>query len=197
MILINMRKIILVLSYLIFSQSSLLSNTFINHPLASFNPDPLPVIEYGEMELKVQELFGANLEIIYIVKSEASSLEIPLALIYSLIQKESNWNPRAVSPKNPNGSRDYGLMQLSSSNFDRFEIKYKPRQSYTSRNIYDNVEAGASYLKEMYDTFGSWNAAVAAYNCGPNRYKTGKIPESTKRYVDDIFSMIKLLEGES
>lgn len=32
---------------------------------------------------------------------------------------------------------------------------------------YASSEAGARYLKQLYDTFGDWSLAIAAYNCGP------------------------------
>ncbi len=32
---------------------------------------------------------------------------------------------------------------------------------------YSSSEAGARYLKQLYDTFGDWSLAIAAYNCGP------------------------------
>jgi len=30
-----------------------------------------------------------------------------------------------------------------------------------------NLEGGARYLRQQYDTFGSWRLALAAYNAGP------------------------------
>lgn len=32
---------------------------------------------------------------------------------------------------------------------------------------YSSSEAGARYLKQLYQTFGDWSLAIAAYNCGP------------------------------
>jgi soluble lytic murein transglycosylase-like protein len=32
---------------------------------------------------------------------------------------------------------------------------------------YKNIDAGAKYLRELYEKFGSWDLAVAAFNKGP------------------------------
>ena len=156
----------------------------------------LPEASIDLIDTRALHLFNVQLYLLQAARAVAEEHKVPVPLVYALIQKESSWRPRVISPKNSNGSRDYGLMQLSSSNFEMFEWKYQPKQCYTTMDLYDNLDAGIRYLLEQYRRFGSWEAAVAAYNCGPNRYKTGKIPESTKKYVEDIFSMIKLLEGE-
>jgi soluble lytic murein transglycosylase-like protein len=52
-----------------------------------------------------------------------------------------------------------------------------------------NVDGGARYLKQQYDTFGTWEKALAAYNSGPgNVQKYGGIPpfEETQNYVRSI-----------
>jgi len=55
----------------------------------------------------------------------------------------------------------------------------------------DNVLAGASYLREMYDRYGSVTAMLAAYNAGPGRYEAYAagargLPLETRRYVARI-----------
>jgi hypothetical protein len=61
----------------------------------------------------------------------------------------------------------------------------------------DNILAGAAYLREMYDRFGS-PGFLAAYNAGPARYAehlaTGRpLPRETRAYMATLAPLI----GES
>ena len=53
----------------------------------------------------------------------------------------------------------------------------------------DNLDGGARYLRKMYDKFGSWRLALAAYNAGPQAVEDHDgIPpyKETKNYVKVI-----------
>src|SRR3546814_3022380 len=76
---------------------------------------------------------------------------------------ESRGDVRAVSPKGA-----MGLMQLMPDTWASLRVRlglganpYDPR---------DNILAGAAYLREMHDRYGS-PGFLAAYNAGPGRYE--------------------------
>ena len=50
----------------------------------------------------------------------------------------------------------------------------------------DNIMGGARYLRRMVDRFGSWPLALAAYNAGPTRVRSGRIPAETRVYVERV-----------
>jgi len=102
---------------------------------------------------------------------------IPEDLFLRLIQQESNWNPRAKSHAGA-----YGLAQLIPSTARYLGVDIN--------NPYENVDGGARYLKEQYQTFGSWRLALAAYNAGPGAVKKyGGVPpfKETRNYVKIIW----------
>ena len=52
-----------------------------------------------------------------------------------------------------------------------------------------NLSGSARYLRQQYDTFGSWELALAAYNAGPGAVsRSGGVPPfaETRRYVGEV-----------
>ena len=104
---------------------------------------------------------------------------------------ESGFNPRAVSRKNA-----VGLWQFIRPTGKRYGLRVN---SWVDERMHveKSTLAAARYLRELYDEFGSWELALAAYNCGENRVsrvirKTGskdfwkisrKLPRETRNYV--------------
>lgn len=101
---------------------------------------------------------------------------------------ESAGERTALSPKGA-----IGLMQIMPATWKELRARYglgndpwQPR---------DNILAGAAYLREMHDRYGSIAAMLAAYNAGPTRYdqylaNSRALPAETVDYVAKIVSMI-------
>lgn len=100
-----------------------------------------------------------------------------VALFTAMIQRESNFNPQAVSPVGAKGlgqlmpgtAKDLGVCNV-------FEAR-------------DNLEGSANYLSEMWTKFGSPELALAAYNAGPGAVMehSGVPPyRETRQYIADI-----------
>ncbi len=101
-------------------------------------------------------------------------------LVKLIIQKESQFNPRAVSR-----SGAIGLMQLMPETARRLGVKnpFDPAQ---------NIEGGIKFLRSLFDMFnGDLELTLAAYHAGPSLVKRLRrippIPE-TIAYVDYIIS---------
>lgn len=112
-----------------------------------------------------------------LAKTAAARHAVPENLFLRLVQQESGWNPGAKSVKGATG-----LAQLMPGTAARLGVDpADPSQ---------NLEGGARYLRQMYDRFGSWRLALAAYNAGPEAVeKYGGIPpfQETQSYVLVIF----------
>lgn len=110
-------------------------------------------------------------------RAAASKHGIPPDLFLRLVQQESGWNPAALSIK---GAR--GLAQLMPDTARLIGADIDDPKS--------NLDGGARYLKMMYDRFGNWRHALAAYNAGPMAVERhGGIPPyaETENYVKVVF----------
>ena len=117
--------------------------------------------------------------------TEASRrFSVPELWIRAVLRAESAGDVRAVS-----SAGALGLMQIMPDTWAELRVRYQ-----LGGDPYDphaNILAGAAYLREMWDRYGSVDAMLAAYNAGPGRYdayrSTGsKLPVETRSYVDTL-----------
>lgn len=112
-----------------------------------------------------------------LARAAATKHGVPVGLFLRLVQQESGWNARAVSPKGA-----MGLAQLMPQTAR--ELRVDPNDPV------QNLEGGARYLRTQYETFGSWPLALAAYNAGPGaviRYSGIPPFAETENYVAVIW----------
>ena len=104
----------------------------------------------------------------------AQEHDVPPGLFERLIERESGFDPYAVGP-----TGDLGIAQLNP--------RFHPRG--VAADADQALDYAAGYLRSLYDRFGTWQQAVAAYNWGPTnlaRFGMSNIPDATRRYVNDI-----------
>jgi soluble lytic murein transglycosylase-like protein len=115
-------------------------------------------------------------EYLEVARSAARQHGVPEDLFLRLVQQESGWNPGAVSHKGATG-----LAQLMPATAALLGVDATVPS--------ENLDGGARYLRMMYDKFGSWRLALAAYNAGPGAVEEhGGIPpfDETRNYVKAI-----------
>lgn len=115
-------------------------------------------------------------EYLAVAKAAALKHNVPEDLFLRLVQQESGWNPNAVSSAGATG-----LAQLMPDTAAKLGVDINdPAQ---------NLDGGARYLRQMYDKFGTWKLALAAYNAGPGAVEdNGGVPpfDETVQYVSAI-----------
>lgn len=98
---------------------------------------------------------------------------VPEDLFLRLVQQESGWNAGARSYKGAQG-----LAQLMPGTAAKLGVN--------PADPVQNLEGGARYLRLMYNTFGDWRLALAAYNAGPGavaKYRGVPPYRETTNYV--------------
>jgi soluble lytic murein transglycosylase-like protein len=138
-------------------------------------PNP-PVIEEASATVLPSYRGRYKGQYLEVAKAAARKHGVPEDLFLRLVQQESGWNAGAVSPK---GATGLAQLMPGTARLMRVDIN-DPHQ---------NLEGGAKYLAMMYDKFGSWRLALAAYNAGPQAVEEhGGIPPyaETKNYVKVI-----------
>ena len=125
-----------------------------------------------------------------LIHDAAARYNLDPNLIHSVISIESNFNPRAVSPKNARG-----LMQLMPRTAQLMGVKdaFDPGQ---------NIDGGSHYLSVLLKKYGSdLTLALAAYNAGPDSVdKYGRrVPPylETMKYVQRIAKTYAKLKADA
>jgi len=121
------------------------------------------------------------------IREAAQRFGIPVSWISAVMAMESGGAVLAMSPRGA-----MGLMQIMPETWAGLRARlglgvdpYEPR---------DNILAGAAYLRELHDRYGS-PGFLAAYNAGPARYDeylaTGKdLPVETQLYVAQLAPLV-------
>jgi len=126
----------------------------------------------------------ASAELAALIDEVAREVQVSALLLHAVIAEESNFDPRAVSPKGA-----LGLMQLLPKTASRFGA----RQAFDPR---DNIRAGARYLRWLAALFDNrLDLVLAAYNAGEQNVirAGGQVPgfPETRSYVRRILASVQ------
>jgi membrane-bound lytic murein transglycosylase D len=131
---------------------------------------------------------------------------VPQDLIY-LAQAESGFHPLALSRAGARGMWQFMASRASGYGLERnwwVDERQDPEKA---------TRAAARHLKDLYEQFGDWYLAMAAYNSGPGNvqqavkrtgyadfwelYRRNVLPKETKNYVPIIVAMTIIAKNPS
>lgn len=115
-----------------------------------------------------------------IVRS-AEARGVPPDLLARVLWQESRFRPEVIDGRVRSPAGAAGIAQFMPRTARQFGIDpLNPEQA---------IPAAAQYLRQLFDRFGSWSMALAAYNWGQgNLAKRGikNAPAETRAYVEEI-----------
>lgn len=122
------------------------------------------------------------------IRESAQRFAIPETWIRAVMHQESGGKQYLNGELTTSGAGAMGLMQLMPATYADMQSQYNLGSD--PYNPHDNIQAGAAYIKLMYDKYGA-PGFLAAYNAGPNRVddylSTGRsLPDETVNYVAAI-----------
>lgn len=129
---------------------------------------------------------------------------LPTDLIYVALV-ESGFSPKARSH-----AKAVGMWQIIPKTGDRFGLK-QDKWIDERCHPFKSAKAATVYLSFLYDKFGSWPLALAAYNCGENGVQNaldksglktfwelldnGYLPSETRDYVPKVYAAVKIIRN--
>ena len=115
-------------------------------------------------------------DLVALATDKAEKYGVPVALFLAQIQSESSWDPTAVSSA---GAEGLGQLMPGTAAGLGCDNPFDPEQ---------NLEASAKYMRSLYEEFGDWNYALAAYNGGSNSIDAGEpLPGWAQDYIDMVY----------
>jgi hypothetical protein len=111
--------------------------------------------------LRRRGLGAASTSIQSLITSVANQLGVPPSIALAVAQKESSFNQAAVG-----AAGEIGVFQLMPATAAGLNVN--------PSDLTQNVEGGVSLLASLYQQFGNWTEALAAYNAGPTHLAAGQ-----------------------
>ena len=132
---------------------------------------------------QVERMLGLSQYYFPIFEQELAAQDLPLELKY-LPVIESALIPNAVSRAGA-----AGLWQFMPATGQIYDLEVTSLVD-ERRDPYKSARAGATFLKDLYNMFGDWHLAIAAYNCGPGNVNKAIRRAGGKRSFWEIYDYL-------
>ena len=139
---------------------------------------------------QIEAVLGLSLYYMPIFEQALEEQGLPLELKY-LPVVESGLDPNAVSKSGAAGLWQFMLATAKGLGMEVNSLVDERRDPYLSS------ELAASYLKGLYETYGDWTLAIAAYNCGPSTVNKSIRIAGVEAKDHDYWSIYNYLPAET
>ncbi len=155
-------------------------------PQPTASPSPSPVAKYHPSTPK---------ELQPLISEASKKYGVPEQQLSNLFFKESSYNPDVMYGKKNSRVGAQGIAQFMPATAEWVGTKYGQFDPLVPEQA---IPASAYYLQYLYERFGSWPAAYAAYNAGEGNVRSAirqggafpgalqYLPEETQQYVPAI-----------
>jgi peptidoglycan DL-endopeptidase CwlO len=146
-------------------------------------PSPAPPLEPPTPTPTPPPQAGA-IPYVEVINQSANQFGVPQDILYRVLQKESSWNPNIISGQTASPAGALGIAQFMPDTA-------RGMGGFNPLDPNQAIPKAAEYLSNLFQQFGNWESALAAYNAGPgNVNKYGGIPPfpETQRYVEGILT---------
>jgi hypothetical protein len=122
------------------------------------------------------------------ITEAAQKYDVPEAWIRAVMRQESGGQLYLNGQLITSSAGAMGLMQVMPETYDELRARYGLGPD--PYDPHDNIMAGAAYMRELYDIYGS-PGFLAAYNAGPRRLddyltRNRPLPDETRHYVASV-----------
>jgi len=152
----------------------------------------------------LKAMFERGRRYIYYVTEEIEKRSLPTELAF-LPMVESGYNPKALS-----SAQASGLWQFIPSTGRAHKLEQGLLLD-ARRDVISSTAAALTYLQTLFERFGDWQLALAAYNCGetavaraiarnkarglPTRYEALALPEETRNYLPKLQALKNIVSN--
>ena len=122
------------------------------------------------------------------LESAEGQYGLPAGLLSAVAYQESGFNPSVIDGTQASSAGALGIMQLEPAYFTSVQVPVP----FSAADTAAQIDQAAGYLAQLYQQFGDWPDALAAYNAGPGtvqNVQTGAasaLPAETQAYVAAI-----------
>lgn len=116
---------------------------------------------------------------------------LPAGLLVAQAQQESSFSTDVINGTQASSAGALGILQLEPAYF----ASARAPVPFTDAAVSAQIDQAGETMASLYQQFGSWTLALAAYNWGSGNLENwlgtnGAIPAETQTYVDNIIAAV-------